>query len=436
MARLVSIEFKKVKNIREGTRLTFPAAGAVLLGKNGSGKTTLLDYIVGLCSLNPAAFESEDGFHVSGTFALKDNALALLDLEGKANKQPVEVQASTLPAIQRIISSSTSETVCIDYILRLKDHPEYRIVIKDGRAEFSADGTPLGSPLPVPVPPRSQLATSFFHLAKLVGGHLTARAHPIVSAASEFLRLHGALCRFDEGLDFFRLITEERSDHLDLDIMIDGDSRKMAGGSIDRIPMDLLNAMMARNEMAPDVDLLTVKHTEVEFLNTFAKLCDFDSITAIAPIESKRSDKNVHHLSIRSLRFLCDLDQDRISHSRLSFGQKRLLSYLYYLACNDQIAVADELVNGMHHEWIDYCLNDACGDRQMFYTSQNPLLLDSLAFESEREVSERLIACRWNKKEKCFIWENLPAQTAADFFRLYKVGVQHVSDILRTRGWW
>jgi hypothetical protein len=106
------------------------------------------------------------------------------------------------------------------------------------------------------------------------------------------------------------------------------------------------------------------------------------------------------------------------------------------LACNEQIAVADELVNGMHHEWIDYCLNHACGDRQMFYTSQNPLLLDSLSFESVREVSERLIACRWNQEEKCFVWENLSAQTAADFFRLYKAGVQHVSDILRTRGWW
>src|ERR1043165_4667335 len=75
MARLVSIEFKKVRNVREGTRLTFPTAGAVLLGKNGSGKATLLDYIVALCSINPAAFESEDGFHVSGTFSLTNSAV-------------------------------------------------------------------------------------------------------------------------------------------------------------------------------------------------------------------------------------------------------------------------------------------------------------------------------------------------------------------------
>src|SRR5262249_16244371 len=116
-------------------------------------------------------------------------------------------------------------------------------------------------------------------------------------------------------------------------------------------------------------------------------------------------------------------------------GQMRLLSYLYYLECNPHIGVADELVNGMHHEWIEHCLISAIADRQMFYTSQNPLLLDFLEFRSESEVSERLVTCKWEERDG-FIWENLEPRVGREFFRLYKAGIQHVSDILRTRGWW
>lgn len=130
-----------------------------------------------------------------------------------------------------------------------------------------------------------------------------------------------------------------------------------------------------------------------------------------------------------------ELAGNRISHAKLSFGQKRLLSYLYYLECNEQIGIADELVNGMHHEWIDYCLGEACAGRQMFYTSQNPLLLDFLTFESVAEVSERLITCKWDAADG-FVWENLEPRIGEEFYRLYKTGIQHVSDILRTKGWW
>ena len=137
----------------------------------------------------------------------------------------------------------------------------------------------------------------------------------------------------------------------------------------------------------------------------------------------------------KSLRFTFDLHNDRISHTKLSFGQKRLLAYLYYLSCNTEIGIADELINGMHHEWIEHCLNEACANRQMFYTSQNPLLLDFLVFQSEAEVSERFVTCKWNEHDG-FVWGNFDARTGQEFYRLYKAGIQHVSDILRTKNWW
>src|SRR5262249_22087209 len=106
----------------------------------------------------------------------------------------------------------------------------------------------------------------------------------------------------------------------------------------------------------------------------------------------------------------------------LSFGQKRLLSYLYYLECNTEIGAADELMNGMHHEWIEHCMVTACENRQMFYTSQNPLLLDFLEFGSETEVSERFVTCKWNDQDG-FVWENLEPRIGQEFYRLYKAGL-------------
>jgi ABC-type uncharacterized transport system ATPase subunit len=101
MARLISIEFKKVRNVREGTRPTFLTEGAVLLGKNGSGKTTLLDYIVGLCSINPAAFESEDGFHVRSR------------IRSSASGRSDYYRISTIwPATNRSPSPTSSSTGC------------------------------------------------------------------------------------------------------------------------------------------------------------------------------------------------------------------------------------------------------------------------------------------------------------------------------------
>jgi energy-coupling factor transporter ATP-binding protein EcfA2 len=79
-------------------------------------------------------------------------------------------------------------------------------------------------------------------------------------------------------------------------------------------------------------------------------------------------------------------------HDQLSFGQQRLFSFAWYLACNPDIAIADELVNGLHAEWIDWCV-EAMRDRQSFLTSQNPILVDAVPFQSEEDVRRGIILC-------------------------------------------
>ncbi len=81
----------------------------------------------------------------------------------------------------------------------------------------------------------------------------------------------------------------------------------------------------------------------------------------------------------------------------------------------------------------------ACiGDRQAFLTSQNPLLLDYLVFDSVQQVKETFILCRSETidgRDK-MSWRNLTDDEADMFYSAYKVGIEHVGEILRTRGLW
>ncbi len=56
-------------------------------------------------------------------------------------------------------------------------------------------------------------------------------------------------------------------------------------------------------------------------------------------------------------------------HDQLSYGEQRLFSFAWYLACNPDVAVADELVNGLHADWLDWAV-DALGGRQSFLRAE------------------------------------------------------------------
>lgn len=126
-----------------------------------------------------------------------------------------------------------------------------------------------------------------------------------------------------------------------------------------------------------------------------------------------------------------------IGHDLLSYGQKRLLSFLYYVACNDTFIVADELVNGLHHAWIEVCL-DAIGERQAFLTSQNPILLDFVPPTSPEQAERRFIRCVLEEREgrDVMVWRNLTPDEATELCKQYAVGIQQLSELLRVNGLW
>jgi len=437
MVRLASVEFTKLKNVRSGTRLTFAQAGSVLLGKNGTGKTTLLQYLVALCTADMSAFASDEPFDVSAAFLLSTGESASLRLTGTPNSQPAIPPDEASPYITRYLPAS--ESTRLEYrVASLDRSVEYRVSIVDGQAELYRNEQSLCDPFSTQAF-HSPLRSCLVRIEDLVRQNDGSPLSVAGVAAFEFWWIPGALCRYDESLDYFRMLTDENSTYLSMEMTFLDRGKTNASrirGNTSRFPHDLFSALtQGQNANAHPAEFFSASHSNVGFLREFVKLCKFTGASAIAPIEASRPVGDGVLFEWKLLRFTFDLGRARISHAKLSFGQKRLFSYLYYLACNRQIGIADELVNGMHHEWIEYCLGEACADRQMFYTSQNPLLLDFLTFQSEAEVSQRLIACKWDEQDG-FVWENLDARVGQEFYRLYNTGIQHVSDILRTKGWW
>jgi hypothetical protein len=170
----------------------------------------------------------------------------------------------------------------------------------------------------------------------------------------------------------------------------------------------------------------------------FPELTGMISMSMSLAVERSRTEDGHTTWGLGRAEFLFGIARGvAFNHNALSYGQKRLLSFLYYLDVNAACVVADELVNGMHHDWIRASL-DEIGDRQAFLTSQNPLLLDYLPLESVEQVQKTFIQCRTETKgdEPQASWSNLSAEDAAELFADYEVGIQPVGEILRARGLW
>lgn len=155
--------------------------------------------------------------------------------------------------------------------------------------------------------------------------------------------------------------------------------------------------------------------------------------------EAKSSAFALRQFTIEGFTFHFTLEEGNvIHHDLLSFGQKRLFSFFYHLCCNEHFVIADELVNGLHHRWIEACM-EAIGDRQAFLTSQNPLLFDYIPdFTSAEQVQSRFITCKTEVVDGAeqLVWQNLSQADAEMFFDAYCAEIEPVGEILITRGLW
>ncbi|WP_158626467.1 AAA family ATPase [Corallococcus sp. AB049A] len=455
MTKLKRLKIDEFRHVAPGTELHFRDSLNLLLGKNGSGKTTLLNLIVMALRGDFTAileepfqleYELEAGqdrieVRLRNTFQL--SPLGWPQLSGQGTvwgwSQPNGEVSGWDALIRNHAASNAGPSVSGEITL---SGPDFTPPIT---ASFE------GEHVVVRTPEKILKNITNFSVSPSEIANLPAIASSIQLAdPDEFfgraaMRLMTAfrntyfVQRLDESLELLTHVISSSRLFAARDIPTRGEQQ---GGLLffGDCPISILKEaghQLTRDKDADEIRLSTGNQT-ADFLSRFIRLVGLDIANAKLERTARRPIANAEEIDFGNLRFeFYRRDRSILSYSHLSYGQKRLLAFYYHLAFSPPVVVADELVNGMHHEWIEACLEDLNG-RQAFLTSQNPLLLDYLSFETAEEVQSCFVHCRSEAQEDRtqVTWENMSSEEAQGFFDAYQVGIQHVSEILRTRGLW
>ncbi|OJH36474.1 AAA family ATPase [Cystobacter ferrugineus] len=433
MVKLQWLQVNKFRSVKPGTRLTFNEGHNVLLGQNGTGKTTLLNLIAAAIKSNFTDFKDEE-FDLSYELA-SEKASASISVHNESQPSLMLSELEGLSGLHSDALASASglrAPVFSSALVIVSKNSDSKVKIefdgKGGSIQYVEESTP-GSALEI----SSAMVGYPFKTVVLVGLTQLAQAKPTLDElVLEFLQLFlgGSSGRFDESLGYFNSLGERY-----FRVTQDSSGRTYAVDVMD--PLGVMRdeiAALAHENWGADRYVLT--SSNIQFLGRTVQLLDFESAEAIVELqESTKSDEG-SVMRLGNLRFYFRRPSGtRISEKMLSYGQKRMLAIMHYLASARYAVIADELVNGLHHQWIRACF-ELLGERQVFLTSQNPLLLDYLRFQSPEDVRATFVLCRRDKGAEQMAWENMSQEAAEDFFDSYKVGFQQVGELLQSKGLW
>jgi len=417
--KLTRLKIESFRNV-EPCELRFGDGFNVLLGLNATGKTTLLELIAAALSFDFSTFK-EEAFAVEYELSFSTGTVIASmrneRVERPAWQAPVlqsrDVERFGLSAKLQIRSTTSAKVwaVCADrWSIWTEDEPDRRFPLSTHLGERGSQLLSWAADI-----------DSDESLRKAYGEELW----------------HWELARrFDEALDMFRSIT---SPSTWLEVTVDRSKRAVLGFNVGGIlPMERLSVTgIHMTNMASDIQGPTIQAESLGFLQQVGTLFGFKTARLEMRLESKMGAA-IERLKFSDSRFMFEgHDGSVIRHDDLSYGQKRLLAFYYYLAASPMTVIADELVDGLHHLWIDAAI-EAIGDRQAFLASQNPLLLDHLELDSAEQVASTFITCRTERigDDKRMSWSNMSTYDAERFFRAYQVDVKHVSEILLSKGLW
>lgn len=427
MVKLQWLQVNKFRSVKPGTRLTFNPGHNVLLGQNGTGKTTLLNLVAAVIKSDFADLKDEE-FDLSYQLAT-DRATATLLVRSEHRPLPMPslpegISGVMTPegvlrtsALFAFVSISDKQTG-LEVALEIKGtrgssrRIDKQAPSQDFDLDFSdAEGWPLW-------------ALFASGLRKWASMSATEINNELFDLFFEF-----STARFDESLEYFNDLG-----NLHIELVRYADGHISFGGNNGSVHLAKHLTSLAQKQWATNRYVLT--DVELPFLKEAVRLLDFESAEAIFELKSSSRHTDIENMRLGNPRFYFRHRGGwKISEKLLSYGQKRMLAFLHYLDTAKSTVIADELVNGLHHRWIRACF-EALGQRQVFLTSQNPLLLDYLGFQSPEDVRSTFVLCRWETGPEQMAWENMTQEAARDFFDSYKVGFQQVGELLQSKGLW
>lgn len=417
------LKITRFRDVRPGTELHFSDGWNVLLGRNATGKTTLLHLI---------------SMALRGDFReLRDEDFSI-EYEISAGDWNIRVELRHV--VETRVVPEGLYNVALP--LRSSDRPEGRVtlrmVIRSGDREHVLVSPPASDPHgDTAEDPSSPSPAGLF---------LPPHLFQAVSRSKDFVEVLqlGAfgtwpIFRFDEALGYFRKLHGVDEDSVSLPLS----GALTAYGNEHAVSVAFF-LMPSAGVWSPDRvegNLVALHGTfnECHHLRWAKERLGATKFQATWPVTQTERRGPSFTSSFGPPTFLLHrAGGTAVSVKHLSFGQKRLFAFAWYLDSNPGPVVADELVNGMHYEWIEDCVR-AMEGRQKFVTAQNPLLLDHVGFESPEDVTRSFVLCRAeplpdNRRE--VVWTHPSETQAREFFRAYENGVLRVHEILRTEGLW
>ncbi|NRD68531.1 AAA family ATPase [Corallococcus exiguus] len=406
MNKLTRLTINKFRNVAP-TTLDFRPGINVLLGRNAAGKTTLLRLLSTLMGVPDETLKDdslEASYRVSGR---------ALDFEHSIVRKRV-TPTRINPDRSEQVGFSDLELEQFDSLtfeingeitVRATVNPTEVLIEKDGKRDSQT---------------RTSHPDPLVSVINALWSTVALEAPEDVIVDIEEARIE-TLGRMDESLNQLGSI-----------LKIEGQRSGMRRAwNIAHVPTSM------RKILFGEIPEGTIATFSPSFLERVAQIIGYDSASARFDIERLNPAPGRYATKLSNLRFFFKRFGEEVSHDLLSYGQKRLLAFFAHADASPDVIIADELVNGLHHEWISACLSEI-GERQAFLTSQNPLLLDFLRFESIEEVRHTFIICEraGSTADAQLIWRNLTEEEAESFFLAYQTGIQRVSDILLTKGLW
>jgi energy-coupling factor transporter ATP-binding protein EcfA2 len=423
-SRLKYLRVDEFRHVRPGSMVELGPQINVVVGRNGTGKTTLLELVAALMSNDFHRFAGE---RFALGFGLEDGEFSLegtLVNTGDDGRGSLEMSA---------VLARGGESVKVD-----SDAKGSTFVI-DGDVFHGRSATPVTETQTAPAGLISMVRLVFPRLADpyhdwqldLMSKGFSEHDHPWTIIGCT---------RMTEGVETFEALFSQKTDH----------SKRAPTLGVTFIKFDREDVTAAVGHHIARQDLLA--HLERESANsdsltldgTLAPLARFvqlsqygDARLTMVKTSSKAENGVSRWTYAKPTLRLRTPNGNEIPHELLSFGEKRLLTFLIKLYAYPSTIIVDELANGMHHSWLEQCVEllEDLGT-QAFLTSQNPLLLDCLPLNRETfAAAHGLVVCELADSGE-MIWRNLGEREADDFFKSLEVGLQHVSEIMRSKGLW
>lgn len=417
MIRLRRLVVHRFRSVKPGCAFEFSDRFNIVLGKNGTGKTTLLKLITILFSSDFSALEDEEvdveyelevidwmlGLRVRHTIAQTD--------QGEESRWEGTASVANSSGEVSVISRNMTDWIT-----------------PKGQRIAPGKSIPLGL-----------AAAIALHHATGEAKGIRISQHPGIVLASE-----QSIRRFDEALSAYdALIRDEPLLMVDFHQSMQPLVRSTSEGSIQtfftpQFVRSTSDQLVIAAKSPAGRSLVELDAASYAFVNRTNELLDGPRLAWYLQWASRSAAQGGPVTdAYTGLSFTVRLTNgtELNSAESLSFGQKRLIAFMYYLACNPNVVIADELVNGMHHSWLE-ALMPEIEKRQSFLALQNPLLLDYLWFESAHELRRSFVLCRQSEDSRAWVWEHMDVEQANAIFEAYRQGFQHVSTILKSYGVW